>query len=38
MALLAHHAQEAVLKHAAAQERLELLAHVLRQRAVFCRS
>jgi len=27
MALLAHHAQEAVLEHAAAQERLELLAH-----------
>jgi len=37
MALLAHHAQEAVHEHAAAQERLELLAHVLRQRAVFCR-
>jgi hypothetical protein len=37
MALLAHHAQEAVLEHAATQERLELLAHVLRQRAVFCR-
>jgi len=37
MALLAHHAQEAVPEHAAAQERLELLAHVLGQRAVFCR-
>ena len=34
MALLAHHAQEAVLEHAAAQERLELLAHVREQRAV----
>jgi len=37
MALLAHHAQEAVLKHAAAQERLELLAHVRGQRAVLRR-
>jgi len=37
MALLAHHAQEAVLEHAAAQERLELLAHVLGQRAVLRR-
>ena len=34
MAVLAHHAQEAVLKHAAAQERLELLAHIRGQRAV----
>jgi len=31
MALLAHHAQKAVLEHAAAQERLELLAHGLEQ-------
>ena len=37
MALLAHHAQEAVLEHAAAQERLELLAHVPGQRAVLRR-
>ena len=29
MALLAHHAQEALIEYAAAQERLELLAHVL---------
>jgi len=28
MAVLAYHAQEAVLEHAAAQERLERLAHV----------
>ncbi|KKD57304.1 hypothetical protein VM57_08685 [Stenotrophomonas maltophilia] len=34
-ALLAHHAQEAVLEHAAAQVGLELLAHILGQRAVF---
>jgi len=37
MALLAHHAQEAVLEHAAAQERLELLAHIRGQRAVLRR-
>ncbi len=34
-ALLADHAQEAVLEHAAAQVGLELLAHILGQRAVF---
>jgi len=34
MALLAHYAKEAVLEHAAAQERLELLAHILGQRSV----
>lgn len=33
MALLAYHAQEAVLAHAAAQERQDLLAHIRRQRA-----
>jgi len=36
MALLAHHTQEAVVEHPAAQERLEFLAHVRGQRAVFC--
>jgi hypothetical protein len=34
-AVLADHAQEAVLEHAAAQVGLELLAHILGQRAVF---
>ncbi|GAB3191814.1 hypothetical protein GCM10027292_30580 [Hydrogenophaga aquatica] len=33
--MLADHAQEAVLEHAAAQVGLELLAHILGQRAVF---
>jgi len=37
MAVLAHHAQEAVVEHAAAQERLELLAHILGQRSVLRR-
>ena len=37
MALLAHHAQEAVFEHAAAQVFVELLAHVLGQRAIFRR-
>jgi hypothetical protein len=35
VAVLAHHAQEAMVEHATAQERPELLAHVLGQRAVF---
>jgi len=37
MALLARHAQEAVVQHAAAQERPELLARIPNQRAIFCR-
>lgn len=36
MALLAHYAQEAVFEHAAAQVRIEFLAHVLGQRTIFC--
>jgi hypothetical protein len=36
--LLAHHAQEAVLEHATAQKRLELLAYVLGQGAVLRRA
>ena len=35
--VLAHHAQRAVLEHATAQERLELVAYVLGQGAVFRR-
>ena len=36
MALLARYAQEAVFEHAAAQVRIEFLAHVLGQRTIFC--
>jgi len=37
MALLVDHAQEAVIEHAAAQERPELLARIPKQRAIFRR-
>jgi hypothetical protein len=37
VAVFAHHAHEAVFEHTAAQERIELLAHVAGQRAAFVR-